>query len=193
MSTNSQKNKAIVEPENGNSGVGNSSATTPGEVIASPQELSMTVELQQRTIDLLTKQLEAERSKGSNSIQQLADLLANSIAKKEAVPAPNVDNLNRTSDFKNTKNTVDGRSLMEAQQTLQMFRSEKKKMISVPKSLAQFVGSALTVTVNGVRVSIPCDGKSYPINETHYEHARERMAKLDIIAADTEPQVVEIG
>ena len=65
--------------------------------------------------------------------------------------------------------------------------------LSIPKSIANAVGSSLAVTVNGVRVCVPCDGKTYMINETHYEHIRERLAKIDILAADTEPQVVEIG
>jgi hypothetical protein len=69
---------------------------------------------------------------------------------------------------------------MEAQQSLQEFRNEIKKPISIPKSMANFLGPNLNVTVNGIRVSIPCDGKTYYINETHYEHARERMAKVDL-------------
>ena len=82
---------------------------------------------------------------------------------------------------------------MEAQQTLQMFRNERKKPISISKTMANMVGPSLSVTVNGVRVSIPCDGKTYMINESHWEHARERLAKLDLLSADTEPQIVEVG
>ena len=115
------------------------------------------------------------------------------VAKPESVPVPNTDNINRTTDFKNTRATVDGRSLMEAQQTLVMFRNEKQFPISVPKAMANVVGTSLSVTVNGVRVCVPCDGRTYMINETHYEHIRERLAKIDILAANTEPQVVEIN
>lgn len=191
----SQKNKAITEPEIGNSGVDSSSATTPGEALASPAELALALEVQSRTIALLEQQLAQERanSQGSSeSIKQLADLIASAV-KKEAVPVPNEDNINRTSDFKNTKVTVDGRSIMEAQQTLVMFKNERKHPISVPKAMANVVGTSLSVTVNGVRVCVPCDGKTYMINETHYEHIKERLAKLDILAADTEPQVIEIN
>ena len=191
----SQNNKAITEPETVNSGVGISNATTPGEAPASLAELQLALELSTKTIEKLSKQLEAERANksGSDSINQLAEIIASAVAKKETVPAPNVDNINRTTDFKNTKNTVDGRSLMEAQQTLQSFRSERKKPISIPKALANNVGTTLTITVNGVRVSIPCDGKTYMINETHWEHARERMAKIDALISDTEPQVIEVS
>ena len=191
----SQNTQAITEPETVNSGIDSSNAMAHGGGTASPNELALALEMSQRTIELLTAQLEKERANnsGSNSINQLADILASAVSKRTVEAAPNVDNINRTTDFKNTKVNVDGRSLMEAQQTLQSFRSEHKKPISIPKALANSVGTTLTITVNGVRVSIPCDGKTYMINETHWEHARERMAKIDALVSDTEPQVIEVS
>ena len=59
--------------------------------------------------------------------------------------------------------------------------------------MATKFGPSLSITVNGVRVSIPCDGKTYFINETHWEHARERMAKVDALDADEAPNIVEIN
>jgi hypothetical protein len=109
----------------------------------------------------------------------------------QAVPEP--DGINRTTDFRNQRATIDGQGLAEAQITLSEFKSEERKPISIPKAMANQVGAALAITVNGVRVSIPCDGKTYYINATHWEHARERLAKLDILAANTEPQIVEIS
>ena len=70
---------------------------------------------------------------------------------------------------------------MEQQAALQNFRGEAKKPISIPKSFQASVGPNLSITVNGIRVSIPCDGKTYYINETHWEHAKERIAKVDIL------------
>lgn len=194
---NSQKyTKAITEPEIGNSGIGGSKTTPSEEASASSKELALALEVSQKTIAALEAELSAMRQNqkpgSEDSIKQLADILANAVAPK-TVPVPNTENLNRSTDFKQTQVNVDGRSLMEAQQTLQMFRNERKKPISIPKSIASAVGSSLAVTVNGVRVCVPCDGKTYMINETHYEHIRERLAKIDILAADTEPQVVEIG
>jgi hypothetical protein len=83
--------------------------------------------------------------------------------------------------------------MLEAQQTMALFRNEDKMPISIPKTMSNIIGPNLDVTVNGVRVSIPCDGKTYYINRTHYEHARERLAKLDILASHNEPEVVEIS
>lgn len=191
MPTNSQKPKTITEPEIGNGGVISSKATAPGEAPASSAELAYALELSQKTIASLEKKL-ADLQSGSNSIENLAELLAKAIKPQPQV-MPNEENLNRTTDFKNTRATVDGRSLMEAQQTLQMFRGEKKVPISISKTMANAVGSSLSVTVNGVRVCVPCDGKTYYINATHAEHIRERLAKIDILTANTTPDVVEIN
>lgn len=192
MPTNSQKNKTITEPEIGNGGVISSKATAPGEAPASSAELAYALEQSQKII----ASLEAENKRlqsGSNSIEALANVLAKAINKPQPQVVPNEENLNRTTDFKNTRTTVDGRSLMEAQQTLQMFRSEKKVPVSISKSMANAVGSSLSVTVNGVRVCVPCDGKTYYINETHAEHIRERLAKIDNLTANVTPDVVEIN
>jgi hypothetical protein len=194
MANNSQKKSVTAEPEIGGNGIGHSDAQGGGGV-ASPAELSLALEKVLARNAQLEKQLAEERAnKGSGDIKELASVLTQMMSKQSAPAVPQeVDNINRTSDFKGTKATVDGRSLMEAQQTLQMFRNEPKHPISISKTIANSVGPSLTITVNGVRISIPCDGKTYMINESHYEHARERLAKLDILTANTEPQVIEIG
>lgn len=190
--SNSQKTKVTTEPEIGSSGIGHSDAKGGGGSAASPAELALALEKVLARNEQLEKELAASKSNSSDGIKELANVLM-SMAKQPAPVPQDVDNINRTSDFKGTKATVDGRSLMEAQQTLQMFRNEHKFPISISKTIANAVGPSLTITVNGVRVSIPCDGKTYYINESHYEHARERLAKLDILTSNTEPQVIEIG
>ena len=181
-------------PEAAGSGVEHSRTTAQGRgKSASPAELAVALDASQRQIAELQRELAAAKS--SNGVDRLAELLTAALTKP--TPAPmgptEADNLNRVTDFRNSQATVDGRSLMEAQQTLQMFRNERKKPISISKTMANMVGPSLSVTVNGVRVSIPCDGKTYMINESHREHARERLAKLDLLSADTEPQIVEVG
>lgn len=195
MPNQSQNKKTINEPEIVSGGVNSSQANTPGGAYASPSELAEALRASQQIISRLELELEnarSQNSQGSNAINQLADLISQAI-KPATVPAPNPENLNRSTDFKQQQATVDGRSMMEAQQALQMFKDEPVKPISIPKSLANTVGVYLAVSVNGVRVSIPCDGKTHFINETHWEHAKERLAKLDILASDTEPQIVEIN
>ena len=193
MANTSQKKSVTAEPEIGGNGIGHSSAQGGGGALASPAELAKALEATlKRNAELEAKLAERDNT-GSNGIQELANVLTSMMAKQAAPVVQESDGINRSSDFKGTKATVDGRSLMEAQQTLHLFRNEQKHPISIPKAIANSVGPSLTVTVNGVRVSIPCDGKTYYINESHWEHARERLAKLDLLTANTTPQVVEIG
>ena len=190
---NSQKPPAIADPDTRDSGVVHSDATLKGgSRKASADELALALEASQRENAEL-RAAAAAREQGSDSMKQLADLLASALAPKTVSAVPEQDAINRTTDFKNQRATVDGRSMMEAQQTLAMFRNEERMPISIPKTMSAIIGPNLDVTVNGARVSIPCDGRTWYINKTHYVHARERLAKLDILAANTEPQVVEIS
>lgn len=190
---NSQKNPAIADPDTRDSGVVHSDATLKGgSRKASADELALALEASQRELAEL-RAAAAAREQGSDSMKQLAEILASALAPKTVSAVPEQDAINRSTDFKNQRATVDGRSLVEAQQTMALFRNEDKMPMSIPKTMSAIIGPNLDVTVNGVRVSIPCDGKTHYINRTHYEHARERLAKLDRLAANTEPQVVEIS
>jgi hypothetical protein len=191
--SNNQKNMTIADPDTRDSGVVHSDATLKGgSRKASADELALALEASQREIAELKAAAAAKESKGSD-LKQLAELIASMAAPKTVPAVPEQDPINRSTDFKNQRATVDGRSMLEAQQTMALFRNENKMPMSIPKTMSNIIGPNLDVTVNGVRVSIPCDGKTYYINRTHYEHARERLAKLDILASHNEPEVVEIS
>ena len=186
----SQNTKVTTEPEISGNGMGHSNAEVGGGASASSAELSKALELVLARNAQLEADLAAAKA-GSDGIDKLVNALSQIVPKNTDQNLS--DGINRTADFKGTKATVDGRSLIEAQQTLQEFRNEPRHPISISKALASSVGADLPITVNGVRISIPCDGKTYYINETHWEHARERLAKLDALTAKTEPQVIEIN
>ena len=182
-------NESITETGNGNTGVRHSTETQEGKKKVTPSSNQLVQALEQSNainaqlllrLEAVESELASVKSnQGSDAIESLAKAIVS--ATQPQVNGPiEADNINRSSDFRNTKAMVDGRNMMEAQQSLQEFRNEIKKPISIPKSMANFLGPNLNVTVNGIRVSIPCDGKTYYINETHYEHARERMAKVDL-------------
>lgn len=196
MPNKSQKHITTAEPEI--SGVGmeysNASENQSGsDNVASAAELALALEYSQKRVEELERDA-ARRNSGDSQIEELAKLLAQYLPAQPVKQVDsNPDNINRTTDFQNQRATVDGRSLMEAQMTLTEFRSEEKLPISISKSIANYVGANLDVTVNGARVSIPCDGKTYFINKSHWEHARERLAKLDLLNSNTEPQVVVMG
>ena len=196
MPTNSQKGTTVTE--NSGTGVGTSinQGMASGPKSASYAELELALLESHKINQALMSELKEikEKSAAENSaINKLTEAIT-SLAKPsvDAYGPTESDNINRSEHF-NAKATVDGRSLMEAQQTLQMFKNEEKKPISIPKTMAAKFGPSLSVTVNGVRVSIPCDGKTYFINETHWEHARERMAKVDALDESNTQNIVEIG
>lgn len=189
-----QNNSTIADPDIRDSGISERSDAPlqGGSRKASSEELALALEASQKQIAELEAKL-ASKNSGSDPIERLAELLTPIIKTNPVQTIPESDNLNRATDFRNQRATIDGQGMMEAQQLLSQFKNEQRKPISIPKSMADRVGSALAVTVNGVRVSIPCDGKTYYINETHWEHARERLAKLDNLAANNEPQIIEIN
>lgn len=166
---------------------------------ASAADLSATIELlleQNKKLladnQELKARIAATPAGTESAINNLANLLAE-VIKPNANPAgpSEEDNVNRSSAY-NTKNQIDGQSLMEAQATLMQFRDERKVPISVPKLLAAYIGPQLAVSVNGVRVSIPADGKTYYINETHALAAKERMAKVNRLQSKEPTNIVTI-
>lgn len=58
------------------------------------------------------------------------------------------------------------------------FAKEKLVKVSIPKVLQSGIGQTLFVSVNGVFVNIPVDGKEYEIPETLAAHTKEYLAKL---------------
>lgn len=196
MPNQDSEKKVIAEPEIGNNGVGHSKTlgTSGGEVdTSSPEELKLALAVSEAQKAQLEKELqEAKSAKSSDSsaIQQLAELLSSAIIKKPVGPTEE-DNINRSTGFKE-RTHMDGQSLMEAQSTMLAYRKEVKVPVSVPKTFRNQFGNTLDITVNGVRVSIPCDGKTYYINETHAMHAKERIAKVDRLLSDESSKITEI-
>ena len=187
------KNQVIADPDKRDNGIADSKQPLEGgSRMATAEELALALEASERRNAQLEAQLTANQSTGSDFIQAMAQAISQAV-KPTVSAVPESDNLNRSSDFKNQRATVDGQNMVEAQQTLAQFRSEERKPISIPKTMANQVGAVLSISVNGVQVRIPCDGKTYYINKTHWEHARERLAKLDIHSANVEPQVLEIS
>lgn len=199
MSTDNSENKKVTaESEIGSNGVGHSKMlgeSGAGVNDLSPDELKLALaisENQKAQMQAELDKMKASSSANSDSsaIKQLAELLSNAIINKPTGPTEE-DNINRSSGFRERAH-IDGASLMEAQSTMLAYRGEEKMPVSIPKTFQSQFGQSLDITVNGVRVSIPCDGKTYFINETHAIHAKERLAKVDRLLSDTEPKITEI-
>ena len=189
--TNISQNQTIAEPEMGNSGVEHSRAqaveskdsTASINKMISALEKSNTIIEQLRKENLLLKSENSSIDKFTKSIEALVTRNVN------PQPIDPLDNINRVNNF-NNKTQVDGRSLVEAQEALYKFKQEPTKPINIPKALAAEFGPYVAVTVNGVRLAVPCDGKTYFINETHYEHIKERIAKVDKILQSDSSEVI---
>jgi hypothetical protein len=189
-----KKNQAIADPDTRDSGiVGSEQPLEGGSRKATAEELAIALEAVERRNAQLEAQLSAKDSTGSDAIQALALAISQLNQKPTVSAVPESDNLNRSTDFRNQRATVDGQNMLEAQQSLSKYRSEERMPISIPKTMANQVGAILSISVNGVQIRIPCDGKTYYVNKTHWEHARERLAKLDLHSANVEPQVLEIS
>ena len=197
---NTQPNVATETPAGGMGQPNGAKSKGGSGKPASPEDLSATIELlmeQNRKLSAEKKALQAKIEAGTptgtdSAISDLAKMLAEAIkpSGKQEGPAEE-DSVNRSSAY-NTRNQIDGQSLMEAQATLLQFRDERKEPISVPKLLAAYIGPQLAVSVNGVRVSIPADGKTYYINETHALAAKERMAKINRLQAKDQSNIVTV-
>ncbi len=189
-----KKNQAIADPDICDSGiVGSEQPLEGGSRKATAEELAIALEAVERRNAQLEAQLSAKNNTGSDAIQALALAISQLNQKPTVSAVPESDNLNRSTDFRNQRATVDGQNMLEAQQSLSKYRSEERMPISIPKTMANQVGAILSISVNGVQIRIPCDGKTYYVNKTHWEHARERLAKLDLHSANVEPQVLEIS
>ena len=150
------------------------------ELAAALEQSQDLINRQNREIAELRKQLsDGNKSQANdNAIAQLANLLKDLAAKPQQGPTE-ADTVNKTTDFNTQRATIDGRSLIEAQAAVASFRREPKVPISIPKSLANTFGPYISMSVNGVRIAVNCDGKTYMINKTHAEHIKERIAKVD--------------
>lgn len=196
MSNLSDKPMVTTETEIGSNGVGHSNANNKSGVAkVTPEELQLELAIARNQNEQLRAELEkakASNNSGSDAIKELGNILKEALAPKTVGPTED-DNINRAAQFREKATMIDGASMMEAQSTMLAFRNEEKMPISIPNSFKTILGNSLDITVNGVRVAIPCDGKTYMINKTHAMHARERIAKLDKINSDTTPGVTEIN
>lgn len=198
MSNDTQKPTTNAETEIGVGGVGhpsNASASKEAPKGASAESVALTKALE--TINMLQRQFEAERSKPSqdqNAIKELTAALRS--LKREDVGAhgkPVSDDAVRAGDVRRSQTLIDGNGLMQAQRNLMSFSNEAQVPVAVPKSLATYCGTSLAVAINGVRISVPADGKAYMLPTSFATAVRERIAKLEHAQTDNlEPQITTI-
>lgn len=64
-----------------------------------------------------------------------------------------------------------------------IYLNEKKVPVTVSPFYAPYLGRVVPVLVNGIRVDIPADGRTYQINETHAGEVIAKIRRIDEMIA----------
>ena len=59
------------------------------------------------------------------------------------------------------------------------YRNEKQVPVQIAPSYAKYFGNAMTVSINGICVTIPCDGRTHLLPETFATEIYRRMHGVD--------------
>lgn len=197
----SQNKKTITDPEIGNGGVAHPTpmAAEGAGMPASPEAMSSTLEMAMSTIASLKAEndaLKKEKAAGAD-IEKFANVIASALKERPASSGPTeADPVNRSSDYNNKAmlaSNIDSKIMAESQASLRTIRSEDTMPVSIPKAMATYVGPILSVSVNGIQVRVPVDGKTHFINKSHAIAVKERLAKISNHQAAQEPGVVELN
>ena len=62
---------------------------------------------------------------------------------------------------------------------LQVYKSETLVPVRIAPSYAKYFGSVMRVSINGIVVSVKCDGKTVQVPETYATEIYRRMANMD--------------
>ena len=70
---------------------------------------------------------------------------------------------------------------MRRRSLLKTYKEEDKLSVTISPLYKPYFGASMTVSINGISIIIPCDGKTYPINKTHAIEALGRIAKANLM------------
>lgn len=62
------------------------------------------------------------------------------------------------------------------------YKNEELVSVRIPPLYKPFFGESMSISINGILVIIPCDGKAYKVGKTYACEAKARMQKQDMIA-----------
>lgn len=71
----------------------------------------------------------------------------------------------------------------ERKSLVRIYQGEKKVPVTVSPFYAPYLGKVVPVLVNGIRVDIPADGRTYQINETHAGEVIAKIRRIDDMIA----------
>lgn len=69
---------------------------------------------------------------------------------------------------------------------VEIYKGEDKVPVTVSPFYAPYLGKVVPVLVNGIRVDIPADGRTYKINQTHAGELISKIERIDKFIARQE-------
>ena len=72
---------------------------------------------------------------------------------------------------------------LKRKQLVNVYKGETKVPVTVSPFYAPYLGRVVRVSVNGIIVDIPADGKTYQVNKTHADHIVSKKKRIDAMIA----------
>jgi len=72
---------------------------------------------------------------------------------------------------------------LKRKQLVNVYKNETKVPVTVSPFYAPYLGRVVRVSVNGIIVDIPADGKTYQVNKTHADHIVSKIKRIDAMIA----------
>lgn len=94
--------------------------------------------------------------------------------------------INTVSSINSVSNQQYQDSLRNTQKLLKKY---KKVNVMIPRQFRNILGNMVPITINGVSISIPVDGESYPVPEPYAKILHESLQTIQ--AEDVKPEVIE--
>lgn len=85
--------------------------------------------------------------------------------------------------LENTAQASIVRKEQERKNLANFYLNESKIPVTVSPFYAPYLGKVVPVLVNGIRVDIPADGRTYQINETHAGEIIAKIRRIDNLIA----------
>lgn len=99
---------------------------------------------------------------------------------------PEVAVANTDATVKHLENKAQASIVRKEQQRKNLvnyYLSEKKVAVTISPFYAPYLGRVVPVLVNGIRVDIPADGRTYHINRTHAGEVLAKLHRIDNLIA----------
>lgn len=113
-----------------------------------------------------------------------ADAIDESVIADEVTPV--IAEIKATNAVRSAKITADQQlreATMRTKKLGTIYMHEKKVSVTISPFYAPYIGRTANITVNGIAVYVPADGRAYSIPESHAASLRKKLKNIDKIVA----------